>query len=184
VRSQLRPRVVLPLIVVAVLGLGVRVLVVGGDAAAEPAAAPVHAPAPKAVAEQPAETETSGAKADAKPRPRRRPAPRVAPDVPARADLDRALLHYPVVVVLLYSPESMVDRLATLEARAGAASVGAGFLAVDVSDDREIEAIATEYDVRDAPALLVFSAGPEVVTKINGFADRETVAQAAENAFL
>jgi thiol-disulfide isomerase/thioredoxin len=62
--------------------------------------------------------------------------------------------------------------------------VGAGFLAVDVSDENAVAAFARAFDVRKAPALLVFKRGPEMVTRIDGFADRDTVAQAAGTAQL
>ena len=105
--------------------------------------------------------------------------------VPAKkSPLERALKKHGVVVVVLYSPDAAVDSLATREARAGALAVGAGFLAVDVSNENAVATFATAFDVRQAPALLVFKRGPEMVTRIDGFADRDTVAQAAGTAQL
>lgn len=90
-------------------------------------------------------------------------------------------LNQPVVVLAFYSPDSPVDRLTTGEARAGAEAAGVGFLAVDVTRDRWA-AIARRLGIKDAPAVAVVVAFNGVVTMIDGYADRDTVAQAAENA--
>ena len=74
--------------------------------------------------------------------------------------------------------------MATREARAGALDADVGFLAVDVSNADAVAKLAIHFDVREAPALLVFQRGPKIATRIDGFADRETVAQAAEHALL
>jgi hypothetical protein len=98
------------------------------------------------------------------------------------SELVRALKRDSVVVAVLYSPDSTVDRLAIREARAGAAAVKAGFVAIDVYNTREIAPVAVESQVRGAPAVLVFARYRGAVTQIPGYADRETVAQAADNA--
>ena len=53
-----------------------------------------------------------------------------------------------------------------------------------MTDTRSIALLASRYDVRDAPAVLVFARWRGAVNAIMGYADRETVAQAAENAAL
>jgi hypothetical protein len=98
------------------------------------------------------------------------------------SELTRALKRDAVVVAVLYSPDSTVDRLAIREARAGAKAVDAGFVAIDVYNTREIAPVAAESQVRSAPAVLVFARYEGAVTQIAGYADRETVAQAADNA--
>jgi hypothetical protein len=107
-------------------------------------------------------------------------------DAFAAADPERglagALQENKVVVVVFYAPGSTYDAIQGREARAGAAAAGAGFLAVDVSKDRYVAALATAFDVRDAPAILVVTRGYRVAFRLDGFADRETVAQAAANA--
>jgi hypothetical protein len=116
--------------------------------------------------------------------------PQVAPQSPEepqpekKSPLERKLAKDPVVVVVLYSPESPVDALATQEARAGAEAAGVAFLAIDVSKEKAAASLADLYDAREAPALLIFQRGPKIATQIAGFADRETVAQAAQNALL
>jgi hypothetical protein len=113
-------------------------------------------------------------------------AERCAEDPFAPADPERglagALDENAVVVVLFYAPGSSYDTLQAREARAGAAAGGAGFLAVDVSSDRQVSSLAAAFGVRDAPAILVVKRGYRVAVRINGYADRETVAQAAANA--
>jgi hypothetical protein len=107
-------------------------------------------------------------------------------DAFAAADPERglagALQENKVVVVLFYAPGSTYDAIQGREARAGAGAAGAGFLAVDVSKDRYVASLATAFDVRDAPAILVIKRGYRVAFRLDGFADRETVAQAAANA--
>ncbi|MEX2102709.1 MAG: hypothetical protein WD805_02005, partial [Gaiellaceae bacterium] len=101
--------------------------------------------------------------------------PRPKPKTP----LERALVKHKAVVVLFYTPASSYDTLQTREARAGAQAAGAGFLALDVSRDKKTAALATSYDVRDAPAILVFARGPRVAVRLDGYADRDTIEQAA-----
>jgi hypothetical protein len=111
---------------------------------------------------------------------------RCAEDPFAPADPERglsgALERNNVVVVLLYTPGSNYDTIQAREARAGAAAGGAGFLAVDVSSDRQVASLAAAFEIRDAPAILVVKQGFQVAVRISGYADRETIAQAASNA--
>jgi hypothetical protein len=113
-------------------------------------------------------------------------ADRCAEDPFAPADPERglsgALEENKVVVVLLYTPGSNYDTIQAREARAGAAAGGAGFLAVDVSRDRQVASLAAAFEIRDAPALLVVKQGFRIAVRISGYADRETIAQAAANA--
>jgi hypothetical protein len=103
-----------------------------------------------------------------------------APADPERG-LSGALEENRVVVVLFYAPGSDYDALQAREARAGAAAGGAGFLGVDVSKDREVAALAAAFEIRDAPAILIVKKGFQVAVRMSGFADRETIAQAAAN---
>jgi hypothetical protein len=113
-------------------------------------------------------------------------AQRCTEDVFASADPEQglagALEENKVVVVLFYAPGSTYDTIQAREARAGAVLGGAGFLAVDVSKDHQVASLAAAFEVRDAPAILVVKRGFRVAVRINDFADRETVAQAAANA--
>ena len=101
-----------------------------------------------------------------------------------------ALRANPVVVVALYSPSAPVDNVAREEARQGAALAGAGFVALDVSENKVatpltslLTGAATAADrVLDDPAVLVFQQPKTLFVRFNGYTDRDTVAQAAMNA--
>jgi hypothetical protein len=99
---------------------------------------------------------------------------------------DTALAHqlrkHKVVVAVLYSPDAPLDRLAIAEARAGALMSGAGFVSVDVYDAKAIAPLAAEYSIREAPAVLVITRAKGAVSTFSGWVDRDTVAQAADNA--
>jgi hypothetical protein len=97
-------------------------------------------------------------------------------------ELARELQRHRVVVAVLYAPDSPVDRLAILEARAGAELAEAGFVAIDVYDVKEIAPVAAQYAIRGAPAVFVFTRPEGAVTQFPGWVDRETVAQAVDNA--
>jgi hypothetical protein len=95
-----------------------------------------------------------------------------------------------VVVVALYAPSSSVDGVARDEARQGAAMAGAGFVALNVADNKVaapltslLTGAATAADrVLDDPAVLVFQRPKALFVRFNGYTDRDTVAQAAVNA--
>ena len=100
----------------------------------------------------------------------------------AGAALNAALLHKKVVVVLFYAPGDDYDTIQTRETRAGALDAKAGFLALDVTQNDEVAALASQFDVRNAPATIVFVRGPKVFYRVNGYMDRQAVAQAATDA--
>ena len=129
------------------------------------------------------------------------PAKKLAKKVPAKrkpravingmpAALALALNSHEIVVVSLYTPGANVDAMATDEARHGAALAGAGFVAFNVADEKIVSPLTslltgapTPADrVPDGPAVLVFGRPSTLFVRLNGFADRDTVAQAAANA--
>ena len=130
------------------------------------------------------------------PKPARKVAKKVAkPKGPSvingmPAALARALASHAVVVVSLYAPRSSVDAMATDEAKHGAALAGAGFVAFNVADEKIVSPLTslltgaqTAADrVLDGPAVLVFQRPRTLFVRFNGFADRDTVAQAVANA--
>jgi hypothetical protein len=164
--SQLRFQVVLPIAVLGLLGLGMGTFVFGKP----PAAADPETVEANLAKSPPATTQATA------PQPQQ-PKPKLTP-------LQRELRKNGSVVVLFYTPEATYDTLQTREARAGALAAGAGFLALDVSRDRKTASFATKYEVRDAPAILVFRRGPRVAVRLDGYADREAVAQAVAVARL
>lgn len=118
----------------------------------------------------------------------RRKAPTVIDGMPA--DLALALARYDVVVVSLYVPRSGVDDLATQEAHRGAELAGAGFVALSVANEKIVAPLTSVLSggqtaadrVLDTPAVLVFQRPKSLFVRLNGFSDRDTVAQAATNA--
>ena len=144
--------------------------------------------------QRPSESSPAAPAAVAKPapapaaaRPARAPAP--VPAKPAvKLDsglppaLSAALTQDEVVVVSLYVPGARVDELATAEARAGAELGGVGFLALNVLDEESAGPLLAKLGVLEDPSVLVFTRPGVVAVRMAGFADRETVAQAASSA--
>jgi hypothetical protein len=86
-----------------------------------------------------------------------------------------------VVVVSLYAPKATIDATSMREAAAGAGIAGAAFVAVDVNSS-DVDALNRRYGVIQDPAVLVLRPPGDLIVRIDGFADRDTVAQAATNA--
>lgn len=95
-----------------------------------------------------------------------------------------------VVVVALYAPKSSIDAMVLGEARQGAAAAGAGFVALNVTNEKIAAPLtsllttgASAADrVLDDPAVLVFQRPRMLFVRLSGYTDRDTVAQAATNA--
>jgi hypothetical protein len=185
-RERLRLRFVVPLVVVAAAGLAVfnfgileRVGLAPEDgepvAASAGGAAQGTADAEPAPAETPVEPSTSVEPEDSD-------SEMLATETGGLEALDEALAERKVVVLVVYTPGAPLDELITREARLGADDVNAGFVAVNGAKEKMIGELALTYDLRDTPAVLVFRRGPELRTVLVGYADRQTVAQAALDA--
>ena len=98
------------------------------------------------------------------------------------AAVARALGQHGVVVVSLYNPYSQVDGIAFAEARAGAQLAGVGFVPLNVLSQAQVEKLTEQLGLLPDPGLLVYTRPAALVARISGFADKETVAQAAQNA--
>ena len=156
-------------------------------AVSKAAAAKAKAQATKAQAAKAQATKAQAAKAQAaKAKAAAKPAPKkVVPKIPPTGfpvAVDRALAKHKVVVVSLVVPGSRVDELAAGEAKAGAKLGGAGFLILNVLNERVAHAVLTKLNGLKQPNLLVLKRSGEVALALEGFVDRETVAQAAANA--
>ena len=190
--------------------MGGAFFVMGGSQETVDASAPLPTLAPKKkvkLVDAPAVAKKTAAAADArvkkaaapsagavaKPEPKTAAAPR--PKAPHKAQpllaknglpvaIMGALASHDVVVVSLYGGGWKIDPMARDEAAAGARAAGAGFVALDVTTaGRAAEALMLKYDtVFHAPAVLVFRGGGELALQLDGFRDRDTVAQAATNA--
>lgn len=166
--SQLRLQVLLPVAVLALLGLGV-------GAFATTRSSPTTSNADAIAARIAAKEKTHKTKPAKPSKPTKAHAPRTT-------TLESALNKHRVAVVLFYAPGDDYDTIQTRETRAGALAANAGFLALDATKNAKVASLAAEYDIRDAPATVVFVRGPRVVYKVAGYMDRAAIAQAAANA--
>jgi hypothetical protein len=91
-----------------------------------------------------------------------------------------ALQNHTVVVAALYAPGAATDPTAVAEAQAGAQLAGAGFVKLDVLDESVAKQLARVADNLSDPSVLVFRR-TGVAGRVDGFADRDIVAQAAQN---
>src|ERR671922_302373 len=94
----------------------------------------------------------------------------------------RAFVPVAVVVVGLYDPDAAVDTMALAEAKAGAQAAGAGFVALNVLAESQSRPLLELLGTLENPSVLVYRRPDTLFARIGGFADRETVAQAAANA--
>ena len=191
-RQQLRLRVLVPVAVLGLLGAGFGAFAMGGPAA--PESIPIPRPTSSAAVDTGAtDTGTTDTGAvDTAPVTTTAPAPAPPPTTteaapPAEPEeeqsaLDKLLKEYKVVVVVFHSPGSDVDAAAVREARAGANEAGVGYLAVDVTKEGAVAELAAEYEVVEAPTVLVVVRSGEAVSRFNAIVDRTTVAQAATDA--
>jgi hypothetical protein len=135
------------------------------------------------VATHPKTTTKAHAKTATKPA---KPKPRgnlVYADLPAPLQWQLAL--HEVVVVTLYNPNADVDAISVAEAHAGALDAGAGFLLVSVLDNAvagPLTALLPGGGLLPDPGVLVYRAPGDILVRLDGFADRTTVAQAVANA--
>ena len=119
-----------------------------------------------------------------KPKPRVKPAAEVAAlaaSLPVR--VAQALGKHPVVVVSLTDPQSEVDGIAFAEARAGAALAGAAFVPLSVLSQSDVAKLTEKFgQVLPDPGLLIYTRPAKLAVRLDGFVDKESVAQAAQNA--
>jgi hypothetical protein len=172
VSPQIRLLALVGVIAAVGLALGLRVLSPGQETAEPHVVKPLHARAR-------AHPRPHGNVATPTPGRLESPLVRASGLPPAVA---RALLDHRVVVVSLFSPRAKVDGVALAEARAGAEAADAGFVRVNVLRQREVAALNAKLGVVYDPAVLVFRRPYELFVKLDGFADKETVAQAATDA--
>jgi hypothetical protein len=180
--------VLIPVAVLGLLGAGFGAFAMGGPAA--PESIPIPRPTSSAAADTGATdtgatdtgatdtTATPPTTTEAVPAPPP-PEPKPKPDKPP---LQQELADHRTVVVVFHTPGSDLDSAAVREARAGASATGAGFLAVDVSKEGAVADLAAEYEVLEAPTVLVVIRSGEARFRFEGIVDRETVAQAVTNA--
>ena len=182
--------------VLAAVVLGGGMMLLGGGVEAEPAAIVLPKKA-TAVPALPTKPVAKPKPAAAKPKPKpvaAKPKPVQKPAKPVRAPLIAAnglpyrvvstLRRENVVVLALWGSGGKIDRLALDEAAAGAAAAGVGFVPLNVlQSNREAEALTLKLGVvLRAPTVLFFTGSGDLALRLDGFRDRETVAQAALDA--
>jgi hypothetical protein len=96
--------------------------------------------------------------------------------------INSQLGRYGKVVVLFYEPGASYDAIQTREARAGALLAHAGFVSVNVSKNREVGQLASQYNVLESPTVLIFTRGHNLKARIEGYYDRTAIVQAVKNA--
>jgi hypothetical protein len=169
-------------LVIALVGAGLmaytRLHESNESTASRPASPPKHEATPSKPAAAPHRAAQPRRKATPKPKPEPAGA---APSDQLPPAIRRALADQNVVVVALYDPKAKIDGTALREARAGARLAGSSFVPVDVRKSG-INALNARYGVTQDPALLVLRPPGDLVVRIDGFADRDTVAQAAVDA--
>lgn len=171
-RQQLRLRVLLPVAVLGLLGVGY-----GAFAYGQGPEVPESIPPPAATTET-----TPAPKAKPKPKPKPKPNAKPKPAPPREvSELARELEENGVAVVVFYTPHNDLDSSAVREARAGAEAADAGFVAVNVKKEKAVRRLAARLVVLRAPAVVVLVPG-RVTAKFLGYVDRVTVEQAVENA--
>jgi hypothetical protein len=176
----------------AVLGGGAMTMLGrGGSSEAAPHAINPHPFGTHAKKTQTAVKPAAGAKKHSAAKPAHKPAPKPLARPAAMVAALKAGLPTPlaaalgrneVVVVSLYNPYSQVDGISFAEARAGAALAGAGFVPLSVLSRREVGRLTEQLGLLPDPGLLIYIRPAVLAERIDGFADKETVAQAAQNA--
>jgi hypothetical protein len=142
--------------------------------------APLKKPAP-AKAKEPVAKAKPAPVPLAKPKPAQPAAPAVDANGLPRV-LSTALAGKRVVVVGLHDPDSALDQMALAEARAGARAAGAGFVAINVFAEAHSRPLLELLGALENPGILVYRRPDVLFARMSGFADSETVAQAAANA--
>ena len=189
---RLPTRTLAPVLVLAVLGGIVATFMVArppsstGDETPSLVRPKLAQPAPvKKSAKAKAKTTARVTKPKPAPAPVAKPAKPAEPPVDANGlprVLSTALAGNRVVVVGLHDPDSALDQMALAEARAGARSAGAGFVAINVFAESQSRPLLELLGALENPGILVYRKPDVLFARMSGFADSETVAQAAANA--
>lgn len=96
--------------------------------------------------------------------------------------LNAALRKHSIVVVSLFDPQSQTDAISFAEAQAGAGEAGVGFVGVDLLDSTVAGALTTSLPgggLLPEPGVLIYRRPGTLVGRLDGFNDRDVVAQAA-----
>jgi hypothetical protein len=96
--------------------------------------------------------------------------------------IDQALRLHRIVVVSVFDPQSATDAISYAEAKAGASDARVGFVAISLLDSPLAAALTSAMPgggLLPAPGVLIYRRPGTLVQRIDGFTDRDVVAQAA-----
>ncbi len=96
--------------------------------------------------------------------------------------IDAALRKHAIVIVSVFDPESPTDAISYAEAKAGASTARVGFVGISLLDNPIAAALTSALPnggLLPAPGVLIYRRPGTLVQLMNGFADRDVVAQAA-----
>jgi hypothetical protein len=96
--------------------------------------------------------------------------------------IDQALEAHRIVVVSVFDPQSATDAISYAEARSGAADARVGFVGISLLDSTLASALTSALPgggLLPAPGVLIYRRPGILVERIDGFTDRDVVAQAA-----
>jgi hypothetical protein len=99
--------------------------------------------------------------------------------------LNDLLRQHRIVVVSVFDPQDKTDAISYAEARAGAADADAGFLGVSVLDDSvagPLTAALPDQGLLPVPGVLIYRRPGVLIERVDGFEDRDGVAQLAAGA--
>jgi hypothetical protein len=102
------------------------------------------------------------------------------PNLPA--SVAHALRYSKVAVVSLYVGQAQGDRAVVTEVRKGARSTGAGFVAINVGNDKQAANVTSFAGTVSAPTMLVVRRPGKIVAQFSGPVESAVIAQAAHNA--
>jgi hypothetical protein len=175
--APVQTRVLVLVALAAALGLAAFMMMRSGATGSDESTPSVSPRTP--VSQTPAGHVPAPVKTPARPAKPVKPAVVLLPGLPH--GLAKALRRERVVVALVYAPHAG-DMGALKQARAGAHEVGAGFVALNVFDERTARPLEQLVGPISDPSVLVVKRPGKVAMRLDGFADAATVAQAAHNA--
>jgi hypothetical protein len=109
----------------------------------------------------------------------RRPRPALpGPGLPGSVAL--ALKTNPFVVVALYVAGDSIDMTANSEAQAGAELARVPYVPINVGEESQIGDLASRLPSLMVPSVVVIARGGRVATQLEGYIDRQAVAEAID----
>lgn len=96
--------------------------------------------------------------------------------------IDEALRLHRIVVVSVFDPQSATDAISYAEAKAGASDAQVGFVGISLLDSTLAAALTSALPgggLLPAPGVLIYRRPGTLVERLDGFTDRDAIAQAA-----